>query len=175
MSLTKHLMKDSSPDIESVDISWKIWLQLSWGFPGGKGVKNSLASAGDAGDSGLIPGPRRSGGGNGYPLQHSCLENPMNRGAWWAAVHGVTELDVTKHTHTHCDQGLCENLTVTQCNYLAQNSEVGIGISTLEIREWVPERLNRLPGVTQLCSKPIKRACANRRQIKEFWSRNSKL
>ena len=166
MSITKHLRKDLSPDIESVDISWKIWLQLSWGFPGGKGVKNSPASAGDAGDSGSIPGPRRSGGGNGYPLQHSCLGNPMNRG-----VHGVTKswMWLSTLTHTHCDQGLCENLTVTQCNYLTQNPEVGIGISTSEIREWVSERLNRLPRVTQLCSKPIKRACANRGQIKEFW------
>ena len=39
------------------------------------------------------------GGGNGKPLQYSCLRNPMNRGAWWATVHGVTELDTTEHTH----------------------------------------------------------------------------
>ena len=48
-----------------------------------------------------IPGSRRSpGGGNGNPLQYSCPENPMDRGAWWATVHGVTESDmieVTKH------------------------------------------------------------------------------
>ena len=43
-------------------------------------------SACDAGDLGLIPGE-----GNGYPLQYSCLENPMGSGAWWAAVHGVTK------------------------------------------------------------------------------------
>ena len=41
-------------------------------------------------DSGWIPGLGRSSGvGNGNPLQHSCLENPMNRGNWWATVHGV--------------------------------------------------------------------------------------
>ena len=57
------------------------------GFPGGSVVKNPPASAGDAG---LIPGPGRSpGGGNGNPLQHSCLENPMDRGAWLATVHEV--------------------------------------------------------------------------------------
>ena len=50
------------------------------------------ASAYNAGDSGLIPGLGRSPGeGNGSPLQYSCLENPMDGGAWWAAVHGVTK------------------------------------------------------------------------------------
>ena len=44
-----------------------------------------------AGDTGLIPGwGRTPGGGNGNPLQYSCLGNPMDREAWWAAVHGVT-------------------------------------------------------------------------------------
>ena len=54
--------------------------------------KESPASAGDAGDSGQIPGSGRSpGGGNGNPLQYSCLENPMDRGAWWAAVRRVAK------------------------------------------------------------------------------------
>ena len=49
-------------------------------------------SACNAGDLGLIPGSGRSPGeGNGNPLQYSCLENPMDRGAWWAIVHGVTK------------------------------------------------------------------------------------
>ena len=49
-------------------------------------------SACNAGDVGLIPGLHRSPGeGNGYPLQYSCLENSMDRGAWWATVHGVTK------------------------------------------------------------------------------------
>ena len=47
----------------------------------------------DAGDVGLIPGSGRSPGeGNGNPLQYSCLGNPMDRGAWWATVHGVTRV-----------------------------------------------------------------------------------
>ena len=51
-------------------------------FPGGRVVKNPPANARDAGDLGLIPGSRRlPGGGNGSPLQYSCLENPMDRGA----------------------------------------------------------------------------------------------
>ena len=61
------------------------------GFPGGTVGKNLPANAGDARDAGLIPGSRRSSGrGNGSPLPYSCLENLMDRGAWWATVHGVT-------------------------------------------------------------------------------------
>ena len=55
-------------------------------------VKNPPASAGDAGDSGSVPGLGRSpGGGHSNLLQYSCLENPMNRGVWWATVHRVTK------------------------------------------------------------------------------------
>ena len=55
-------------------------------------VKNPPASAGDARDMDLIPGSGRSpGGGHGNPLQYSCLENPMDRGAWQATVHGVAK------------------------------------------------------------------------------------
>ena len=58
----------------------------SWGFPGGSVVKNLPASRGDVGS---IPGPGRSlGGGNGNSLQYSCLENPMDRGAWRATYIG---------------------------------------------------------------------------------------
>ena len=59
-------------------------------------VKNVPVNARDAGDVGLIPGSgRSSGGGNGNPLQYSCLKNPIDRGAWWATVHEVTESDTT--------------------------------------------------------------------------------
>ena len=63
------------------------------GFSGEIVVKNQPANAGDAGDSGLIPGLGRSpGGGNSNPLQYSCLENPMDRGACGGAtVHGVAK------------------------------------------------------------------------------------
>ena len=53
------------------------------------GSSDSKVSACNAGDLGLIPGSGRTlGGGHGNPLQYSCLENPMDRGAWWATVHG---------------------------------------------------------------------------------------
>ena len=55
-------------------------------------VKNMPADAGDERDVGSIPGSGKSpGGGNSNPLQYSCLGNPMDRGAWWATVHGVAE------------------------------------------------------------------------------------
>ena len=59
-------------------------------IPGGSVVKNLPANVGDTGDVGVIPGlGRYFGGGNGNPLQYVCLENPMDRGAWWA--HGVAK------------------------------------------------------------------------------------
>ena len=55
-------------------------------------VKNPPANVGGAGDTGSIPGSERfAGEGNGNPLQYSCLENAMDRGAWWATVHGVAK------------------------------------------------------------------------------------
>ena len=55
-------------------------------------VKNLPASVGDVRDPGSVPGSGRSpGGGHGNSLQYSCLENPMDRGAWWATVHGVAK------------------------------------------------------------------------------------
>ena len=66
------------------------------GFPGSSAGKESTCNAGDLG---LIPGLGRApGGGHGNALQYSCLENPMDRGALWATVRGVTESDMTKHS-----------------------------------------------------------------------------
>ena len=66
-------------------------------------VKNLPANAGDIRDAGSIPGSGRSpGGGNGNPHQYSCLENPMDRGDWWAIVHGGhRELDMTEQLSRH--------------------------------------------------------------------------
>ena len=55
-------------------------------------VRNSPPNAGDTGDVGSVPGLKRSPGGrHGNPLQHSCLENPTDRGAWWATAHRVAK------------------------------------------------------------------------------------
>ena len=69
-------------------------------------VKNLSANAGDVREAGLIPESGRSpGGGHGNPLQYPCLENPMDRGAWWTTVHRITksqtQLSTYVHTHTH--------------------------------------------------------------------------
>ena len=62
-------------------------------------IKNPPANAGDVREVGSILGSGRSpGGGHGNPLQYACLENPMNRGAWWSIVHRVKESDTTEGT-----------------------------------------------------------------------------
>ena len=70
---------------------------LQVGFPAGSVTKNPPANAGETGDVSSIPGLQRSpGGGHGNPLQYSCLENPMDRGAWRATDRGVAESDATE-------------------------------------------------------------------------------
>ena len=79
--------------------------------PGGSVVKNLPANTGGSGDLSFITRFGRSpGGGNGNPLQYSCLENPMDRGAWWVIVHSIKELDATEHTHLHINQSKLEAL-----------------------------------------------------------------
>ena len=72
-------------------------------FPDGAVLKNPLASAGDLRDAGSASGSGRSPGeGNGTPLQYSCLENPTDRGAWRATVHGVAGSDAAEHPCKLC-------------------------------------------------------------------------
>ena len=67
-------------------------------------VKNLPASAGDARGVGLISGSGRwPGGGNGNPLQYSCQENSMDRGAWWATAHGIAK-SWTRLSHEHMNK-----------------------------------------------------------------------
>ena len=70
------------------------------GFPRGAVVKNMPANAGGTGNMGSVPGLGKSPGeGNGNPLQYSCLENPMDREAWWATVHGVSKSQIRLSLH----------------------------------------------------------------------------
>ena len=76
------------------------------GFPGGASGKTLPANTEDVRDLGSVPGSGRSpGGGHGNPLQYSCLENPMDRGAWRAVVRGVAKSRSRLKrlsTHAHC-------------------------------------------------------------------------
>ena len=87
---------DSWSRRESDTTEWLNWTELNWyiqlRFPGSTMVKDLCANAGDTRDAGSTPGLGRSPGeGNGNPLQYSCLENSMNRGALWATVLGITK------------------------------------------------------------------------------------
>ena len=68
-------------------------------FPGSSVVKNLPDNAGDVGS--ILESGRSPGKGNGNPRQYSYLENPVDRVALWATVHGVTELDTVEQEHTH--------------------------------------------------------------------------
>ena len=88
-------------------------------------AKNSPAKAGDIRDMGSVPGSgRSSGGGHGNPLQYSCLENPIVRGAWQATVHRVT----------NCRTRLRKRSTCAQCS-LKRNHRPTLKNNSKEIRE----------------------------------------
>ena len=75
------------------------------GYPCGSVVKNPPANAGDVRDAGLIPGSGGSlRGGNGNPLQYSCLENLMDREAWWTTAQGATQSEMTERPRTYALQ-----------------------------------------------------------------------
>ena len=90
-------------------------------------VKNLPAKAGEITDVGSIPGLGRSpGGGNGNPLQYSCLENPMDRGAWQVTVHGVakSQTRLSTDTYSHTGKG---NSNPLQHSCLENSMEGGAG------------------------------------------------
>ena len=104
-----------------------------WGLPKWLSGEESACSAGD---TDLIPGSERSSGkGHGKPLQYSCLENPMNRGVWWATIHGVTkELDMTEQLNNNNN-----NLLEQKQNARMTDGEAG-GCQQLCVCVWVRER-----------------------------------
>ena len=84
-----------------------VWILVWVGLLRWLSSEESTCNAGETRDAGSVPGSgRSSGGGNGNPLQYSCLATPRDRGAWQATVHGVTKSwtrlsDTHTHTHTH--------------------------------------------------------------------------
>ena len=97
---------------------WVVWQWFSnnlshfWGFPGGTSCKEPTYQCRRHGrDVGSISELGRSGGGHGNPLQYSCLENPMDRGAWWATVHNIMT-EATWHART-CTRALLSFLSIT--------------------------------------------------------------
>ena len=103
------------------------------GFPSVSVVKNLPAAAGD---EDLTPGSGRSPGeGNGNPLQYSCLGNPMDRGAWWATVHGVVK-SRTKPRLNHHHHPLLQTLQPTEAEGSLDMTAL---ILTLSSISWVEQ------------------------------------
>ena len=115
-------------NLEDWSQSWNWWNTNTEGFPGGTVVKNPPANARDARHAGSIPGSGKSlGAGNGNPFQCSWLGNPMDRGAWGGAVHGVAKSRTQLGMHAHIIMGVWFLLTMEHCVILAQpTSEIPI-------------------------------------------------
>ena len=124
------------------------------GLPGGSDGK---ASACNVGDPGSIPGSGRSpGGGNGNPLQHSCLQNSMDGGAWWATVHGVA-----KSWTRLSDFTFNLNLKMTILGYNPQNKRNTHEFILTQIDKWLGRRNS---SFSLLCGVP-KRKRRNRKTV----------
>ena len=104
---------------------------LSWWLSG----KESACNARDTRDAGSIPGSGRSpGGGHGNPLQYSCPENPMHRGAWWATVHRVTKsMTGLEWLSTHA----CMLLRIQQIINVSQNKMISISSTSANRTKWI--------------------------------------
>ena len=142
------------------------------GFPGISVVKSPLANAGDARVMSSISGSERSSGvGNGNPLQHSCLENSMDRGAWQAIVHGVTKSWTQKQLSTLALQVFSEFQIFTRATSNSSPCDLSDRFSTnkyyvvshcqgyakgRDISTWPSARARSraLEGITMDCSLP---------------------
>ena len=115
------------------------------GFPGGSVVKNLPAMQDDTGDAGSIPGSERSpGGGHSSPLQYSCLENPMDRGAWWATVHRIAK---TWTQPTRLSTQACPSYLLESSHQIEPTLKVGASYMAL-----VPEGGDLWKLLSMVCS-----------------------
>ena len=144
---------------QSQDATVSMWAdrfsgeQLALGLPRWHSGKNPPANAGDARDVGSTPGSGRSPGReHGNPLQYSCLENPMNRGAWRATVHGVTHSQTRlKWLSTHISHTVrCTGLRCIVHSVL-NDADIYVSHTLITIKFFLPQIF--LP---RLCPFPIK-------------------
>ena len=151
----------------------KLLFERSWQEIGASQIaqwKEFACSTGDARDTGSITGSGRSpGGGNGNPLQYSCLKNPMDRGAWQATVYGVKRADKTERLNMHTQEieirsySLEENiykpsLWERTCISLCKNSQ-NLPVKIETIQQKISKGINRHLTVEkiQLSNKHIKK------------------
>ena len=103
------------------------------GFPDGSDGRESACSAGDLGS---VPGSGRSpAAGHGNPFQYSCLENPVDRGAWWATAHGVAESDTTEQVSTQHGASLSTLHRTPSAQALCQSPQPCSRLPTVTIPE----------------------------------------